>query len=67
MQYIAILHILLHQATTTVKKWAGMDFPYLIHIDRTTALTPFTHLFITCPLECLAHTFECQRLMRIDC
>ena len=61
-----ILHTLLHQTTTTVNQWAGVDFPYLIYIDGTTALTPLAYLFKASPFECFAHTFECQRLMRIN-
>ena len=61
-----ILHTLLHQTTTAIYQWAGVDFPNLIHIDRTTTLTPLAYLFKASSFECLAHTFECLRLMGID-
>ena len=54
-----ILHTLLHQTTTTVNQWAGMDFPYLIYIDGTTAITPLAYLSKASPFKCLAHTFGC--------
>ena len=61
-----ILHTLLHQTTTAIYQWAGVDFPNLIHIDRTTTFTSFAYLFISSLFKCFAHTFECQRLMRIN-